>query len=113
MAPRRLTVVLVAPALTLVAVVVVVMTALRDSAVVTGEKGLRSVSFGRPLDWLTQDQSAHDPPFPHRATPNSPWENPTGVDVLPFLVEVLGVLAVLVAGWLVVGSLVRRLQQRP
>ena len=96
--------------LALVAVVVAFLVALIDRATVTTHSGLGRVMFGYPLGWLTQDQTTLDPSFPVRLSPASPWENPTSVVVVPLLIDVLGVFALLLVGWLVGRSLLRRIR---
>lgn len=66
--------------------------------------------FGYPLDWLAQNQTTLDPPFPARLSPASPWENPTSVAFGPLLVDVLVVYVVLVVGWLVGRSALRAIR---
>jgi hypothetical protein len=89
------------------AAAVAVFVALSDHATVDSRAGLRSVSFGWPFDWLTQDQTTSSPPFPIELSASSPWENPTGVALGAFVVDFLVVYAILLAG-LVVGIFLYR-----
>ena len=84
------------------------MAALLDRVTVTAEDSLGKVMFGFPLDWLAQDRSASRPPLPAAMAPTSPWENPTSVELGPLLADVLVIYAVLVAGWFIARTLVRR-----
>ena len=94
--------------LALVSALVASVVALFDHVTVANLDGLSRVAFGYPLKWLTQDQSALDPPFPARTSPASPWENPTSVEVGPLIVDVLVVYAVLVTGWFVARIVIGR-----
>ena len=67
-------------------------------------------TFGYPFDWLAQNRTASDPPFPATLSPASPWENPTSVALGRLLVDVLVVYAVLVVGWFVGRSAMRRIR---
>ena len=60
-----------------------------ESERVDTEAELARVDFGRPLVWVTQDQSALDPPFPYDVVPTSPQENPTDVQAAPLVANVL------------------------
>ncbi len=87
--------------LALVAVLVALVAALNDFATVTGREALGRVMFGYPLNWLAQNQTTLDPPFPATVSPASPWENPTSVAFGPLLVDVLAVYGLLLVGWFV------------
>jgi hypothetical protein len=88
-----------APAvLALVAVGVTLATALLNQETIAGRSDLGRARFGLPLDWLVQDQSSLDPPFPFDATFISPWEYPASVALFPLVFDVLVVYAVLLVG---------------
>jgi hypothetical protein len=95
--------------LALAAALVAFMATFIDRAWVTGHGGLARVTFGYPLGWLAQNQTALDPSFPARLSPAAPWENPTSVAFGPLLVDVLVVYAVLLVGWFVGRSILRRI----
>jgi hypothetical protein len=59
--------------------------------------------FGYPFDWLAQDQTTLNAPFPATLSPASPWENPTTVAFGPLLLDALVVYLVLLGGWSVAG----------
>ncbi len=82
-------------ALDLVAVGLLV---LLDEVEVRSQQGFGRVAFGGPLNWITQDQ-ALDPPFSHSASIASPWENPTAIDWLPLVVNLVVVGLVLAVVW--------------
>ena len=94
--------------LALVATLVAFIAALVDRPTVTAHGALGRVTFGYPLGWLAQDQTALDPSLPARLSPTSPWENPTSVTFGPLLVDVLVIYAVLLVVWLVGRWLLRR-----
>jgi hypothetical protein len=94
-------------ALALVAAPVAFLAALIDRTTVTSHEALGRVMFGYPLDWLAQNQTAMDPPFPATLSPASPWENPTSFALGPLIVDVLVVYAVLLVIWLVGRSVPR------
>lgn len=73
--------------------------ALLDRTTAHSHHALAELSFGRPLGWLLQDQSSADPPLPDRRVFASPWENPTGVDALPLMLDLALVLAFLILLW--------------
>jgi hypothetical protein len=98
---------IVAAALAPWGAVVAVFVAVSDHATVASRAGLRSVSFGWPFDWLTQDQRTLSPPFPTELSASSPWENPTSVALGAFALDFLVVYAILLAG-LVVGRFIYR-----
>jgi hypothetical protein len=88
--------------LVLIAVGITLATALIDHDTTASRSGLARVTFGLPLDWLVQDQSSLDPPFPWNATFISPWENPVSVALFPVVFGGIAVYAVLLAGLFVV-----------
>jgi hypothetical protein len=84
----------------------VVVMAVHQRATVTSRHGLAHLTFGWPLAWLAQDQTAYDPPFPWTTGFRSPWNNPTSVDGLALLTDLAVACAPLAVGFLIV--LVRR-----
>ena len=84
--------------------VVVALLMLLDKVEVQTEQGLGHVAFGMPLNWVTQDQGL-DPPVPYSATFASPWENPTALEWLPLVLNVVIVGLVLAGVWRVVVAL--------
>ena len=52
-------------------------------------KGLKTVSFGWPIPFVKQNLSAVDRPFPYMAYISSPWENPTNILWLQFIILIL------------------------
>jgi hypothetical protein len=97
----------VAAVLVPIAGVVAVFAAFSDHAAVASGVGLRSVSFGWPLDWLTQDQTTFSPPVPIELSAASPWENPTSVSLGAFVIDFLVVYAIALSA-LVVGRFIYR-----
>jgi hypothetical protein len=89
---------LTAAVLALSAVGLTLATALFDHDTIASRSGLARVTFGLPLDWLVQDQSSLDPPFPWNATFISPWEYPVSVALFPLVFDALAVYVVLLAG---------------
>lgn len=85
----------------LVAVLVAVVAAFVDRATVTAQGAMGRAMFGYPLNWLAQNQTSADPPFPATLSPGSPWENPTSVALGPLVLDVLIVYVVLLVGWFV------------
>ena len=73
---------------------VVLATAMNDQVLVSSRAELKTVDLGWPLEWVHQDQSSYDPPFPTHVGLSSPWENPTSVSGTAFLVDALIVFAV-------------------
>lgn len=94
--------------LALAAVAITLSSALLGHVTALGRSGLAEVRFGLPLAWLTQDQSALDPPFPWSATPVSPWDPPASIAVLPLVFDALAVYAVLLGGLVLVRVMRRR-----
>jgi hypothetical protein len=93
-----------------VPVLVLFLSALIDHATVTGRAGLTRVMFGYPLDWLAQDQTRLDQPFPVKLSPGSPWENPTSVASGPLIFDVLVVYSVFLLAWFVGRAILRGLR---
>jgi hypothetical protein len=85
------------------------MAALVDRDTVTAHGGLGRVTFGYPLGWLSQNQTALDPAFPAKLSAGSPWENPTSVAFAPLVGDVLIVSAVLLGGWFVGRRVLRQI----
>lgn len=78
----------------LISLTVVLGSALTGRVLVTGASDLANVDLGMPLAWVHQDQRSLDPPFPAYVGLSSPWEHPTGVSPIAFLVDLLVVSAV-------------------
>jgi hypothetical protein len=81
------------PAAFLFSIGVVVLNVLSGQVMVRTREDLRGVDFGWPTAWVHQDQSSADPPLPRALGFDSPWEHPTGVSPVAFLVDVLMVFA--------------------
>jgi len=94
-----------------VATLVTVVTAFFDRAVVTTRDELDSVRYGVPFDWLVQDHRWMSPPFPKelQLSPGLPQENPTSVELLPFLADFLIVYAIVLAAVLLARLGINRL----
>lgn len=95
-----------------VATLVTVVTAFFDHAVVTTRNELGSVRYGVPFDWLVQDHRWMSPPFPMelQLSPGLPQENPTSMELLPFLADFLIAYAILLAAVLLARWTINRLQ---
>jgi hypothetical protein len=93
--------------------VLTLLLAFTDSVQVAGDPEMGQVTFGTPFGWLTQDQSALDPPFPWRAEFVSPWEHPVTVDLLPLLANLILLMGALICVWLVLASWWARRISRP
>jgi hypothetical protein len=76
-----------------------------DTARFRTESELNTLTFGSPLGWLTQDQSALDPPFPGSATLSSPLEHPVAVALVPLVLNIALVMVVLLAAWAAIRAL--------
>jgi hypothetical protein len=105
------------PAAFLFSLGVVVSSALSGGVVVDRRADLRRIDFGWPIAWVHQDQTSTDPPLPRALGFSSPWEHPTTVSPLAFVVDVLVVLAavcllVLLTAALVV-AIAQGLRRRP
>jgi hypothetical protein len=85
-----------------IALVTVNLLAFRDTARFRDESEVSSLTFGLPLGWLQQDQSAFDRPFPGTTTFSSPWEHPFSVEFVPLLLDSALVMSLLLVAWLVV-----------
>jgi hypothetical protein len=96
-----------------VSFVLTLVLALTDTVQVAGESEQSQVTFGAPFGWLTQGQSALDPPFPWKAELVSPWEHPVTVDMLPLLANLILFTGALIGVWLVLASLWARRISRP
>jgi len=81
------------PAAFLFSLGVVVLSALSGEVMVGNRAELHRIDFGWPIAWVQQDQSSMDPAFPWAQSFNSPWERPTMVSPVAFLVDVLVVFA--------------------
>lgn len=81
--------------LTLLALGVIVLTTALDRVLVTSRAALSGIEFGRPLPWLTQDQSLLDPSFPSERTFLTPYAYPVDVAYGALLADVLIVYVVL------------------
>lgn len=92
--------------------VVVLATTLTDHDVVSSRADQRSVDLGQPLAWLHQDESALDPPLPGRFGMASPWDTPTSVSGVAFLVDVLVAFAVVTVLGLLVSALMVALSRQ-
>lgn len=82
----------------------VVLLTVLDRVQVQSQGQLARVAFGKPLAWVTQNQTL-DPPMPHSATFLSPWAHPTTIQVLPLAIDVALVGVVLTAVWCAVRGL--------
>jgi hypothetical protein len=102
--PRRPRVGVAAAVVGTVDLLVVALLMLLDKADVQTEQGLRTVAFGMPLNWVTQDQ-ALDPSLPYSASFASPWENPTTIEWVPLVLSVVIVGLVLAGVWRLVLAL--------
>jgi hypothetical protein len=100
-----------APVLTVVSLIVISGLAVTDTARVTSQDALRSLRFGRPFNWLIQDQTSMDPPSYPRDQPfGSPWENSVTITVLPLLMNVALAMVLLIGFWLAIRGLASRRQ---
>jgi hypothetical protein len=100
---------LAVPVLAVVSLMVISALACADTARATSRDALRSLRFGRPMNWLIQNQTSMDPPSYPRDQPfSSPWENPVTIDVPPLLLNFTLALVILVGLWLAIRVLVSR-----
>jgi hypothetical protein len=92
-----------AAALTVVSLIAIGGLAVADTARVTSHDALRSVGFGRPFNWLIQDQTSLDPPsYPRDQPLVSPWEHSVTVDLVPLLMNVALTVGVLIGFWMAI-----------
>jgi hypothetical protein len=75
-------------ALPLVGLLATLISTSHDHTTMSGRTSMHRLEFGRPLDWLQQDQSSASPPAGARIGLGSPYDDPTHVHVIPFLVDV-------------------------
>ncbi|MCS7285681.1 MAG: hypothetical protein RMK30_02275 [Anaerolineae bacterium] len=81
-------------------------------ATVHDRSEMKSVQYGYPFRFLTQDVSRYDPPgFPWQYRVMSPWENPTKLKPLAFLGSIIIVLASLELAVIAVKRAIRILFQ--
>jgi hypothetical protein len=98
-----------APVLTAVSLIVISALAVADTARVTSQDALRSVRFGRPFNWLIQDQTSMDPPSYPRDQPFvSPWEHSVTINVLPLLMNIALTMVILIGFWLAIRGMASR-----
>ena len=103
---------LAVPVSGVVAVFVVHVLAFTDAARFQSRADLGHLTFGAPLGWLTQDQSALAPPGPGTTGFLSPWEHPVSVDLVPLLLNVGLLTAALLIGWFCLGAARHRLSRQ-
>jgi hypothetical protein len=71
------------------ALTVVLASILIDTTMAYSDRDLASVQLGLPIAYLSQDQSVLTPPsLPLRVRLRSPWEYPTGINPVIFVVDV-------------------------
>jgi hypothetical protein len=83
----RRTAIVVALVATALALATLVQLASADDALVRSRADLPSVAFGKPFDWLVQDQRGLGPPLPARVSLESPREVSTTLEPGGFLVD--------------------------
>ena len=73
----------------LIASVLAALGTLAVPTTVSTQQELSDIRMGWPLAFVSQDQSAYEPPFPFRTRIHPPQDHPLGLSVLPFLLDVL------------------------
>lgn len=61
---------------------IVLLSPILTTETVNNADDLKTVRFGFPIPFVTQDLSGYDPPFPYKMSLSSPWENPTSIDFI-------------------------------
>lgn len=72
----------------LLALTVTVIVAAVDRYKVVDEVSATQTAYGWPANWLYQDQSALDSPYPRSARLALPQEHPIDVQLWPFILDV-------------------------
>jgi len=102
---------LAVPVSGVLAVFVVHVLAFADAAKFQSRAELGQLTFGAPLSWLSQEQSALDPPGPGTTGILSPLEHPVSVELIPLTLNVGVLTAALLIGWFCLGAARRRLSR--
>lgn len=73
---------------------IIVIGTLSVSKTVHDKGDMKAMEFGYPISFITQDLTAHDPPFPWKYSFSSPWENPFKISWSDLLLSYLIIFSI-------------------